>query len=191
MRSHTCYANHIGFSISTARRRSNVSHREWWTDYEIRLLGRIRDDALAKLVRRSVDAVAAKRESLDIPIFQAKRVGWSKREIELLGKRSDSIVARMLGRSRYAVQLKRYALRIPPRWEGRRRWTHCEEALLGTIRDREAAKKLGRSISSVRAQRLKKTKIQFIRTPKRWTAPSCACSDDSLTLLWLGAQGVF
>ena len=91
-----------------------------WIDYEIRLLGRIRDDELAKLIRRYVGAVAAKRESLGIPIFQARRVGWSKREIELLGKRPDPIVARMLGRSRYAVQLKRYALRIPQCWERRR-----------------------------------------------------------------------
>jgi len=48
------------------RRRSSISHRERWTDYELHLLGRIRDDELAKLVRRGVTAVAGKRESLGI-----------------------------------------------------------------------------------------------------------------------------
>ena len=55
--------------LNPHRRRSNVSHRERWADYELRLVGRIRDDELAKLLRRSPAAVAAKRESLCIPIF--------------------------------------------------------------------------------------------------------------------------
>lgn len=66
------------------RRRSNISDRERWTDYELRLLGRIRDEELAKLLRRGVTAIAGKRESLGIPIFAPQRIRWSKREIELL-----------------------------------------------------------------------------------------------------------
>lgn len=108
------------------RRRSNISHRELWQDYELRLLGRIRDEELAKLLRRSVAAVAAKRESFDIPIFASQRIFWSPREIELLGKRPDKIVARMLGRTRYAVQLKRHSLGISQCWEKRRAWTASE-----------------------------------------------------------------
>src|SRR5712692_10913860 len=77
------------------RRRSTISHRERWTDYERRLLGRIRDEELAKLIRRGVTAVAGKRESLGLPIFAPQRVRWSKREIELLGNRPDAVVARM------------------------------------------------------------------------------------------------
>ena len=49
--------------LNPHRRRSNVSHRERWADYELRLVGRIRDEELAKLLRRSSTAVAAKRES--------------------------------------------------------------------------------------------------------------------------------
>jgi len=49
------------------RHRSGISHRERWTDYELRLLGRILDEELAKLLRRGVSAVAGKRESLGIP----------------------------------------------------------------------------------------------------------------------------
>src|SRR5882672_201506 len=78
------------------RKRSSVSHRERWTDYELRLLGRIRDEELAKLLQRGVSAVAGRRESLGIPIFAPQRVRWSKREIELLGRRPDGVVARML-----------------------------------------------------------------------------------------------
>src|SRR6266550_4289036 len=113
------------------RRRSSISHRERWTDYELRLLGRIRDEELAKLLRRGVSAVAGKRESLGLPIFAPQRVRWSKREVGLLGMRPDSVVARMLGRTRYAVQLKRYSLGKPQCWEDRRPWTPKEEALLG------------------------------------------------------------
>ncbi len=76
----------------------------------------------------------------------------------------------MLGRSRYAVQLKRHSLGIPQCWEGRRPWTPKEEALLGTNRDAELAKRLNRTILSVRTQRLLKTKVRFIKTPRRWTA---------------------
>jgi len=91
----------------------SVSHRERGTDYELRLLGRIRDGELAKLLRRSSAAVAAKREALDIAIFLPQRIRWSRREIELLGKRPDAVMARMLGRTRYAVQLKRHSLGVP------------------------------------------------------------------------------
>lgn len=38
------------------------------------------------------------------------------------------------------------------------------------MRDGELAKKLKRSVSCVRTRRLDKTKVRFIRTPKRWTA---------------------
>src|SRR6266478_4171264 len=81
------------------RRWSTISHRERWTDYELRLLGRIRDEELARLIRRGVAAVAVKRESLGIRIFAPQTFRWSKREVELLGKRPDAIVARMLGRT--------------------------------------------------------------------------------------------
>src|SRR5690348_13824183 len=63
------------------RRRSTTSHQVRWTDYELRLLGRIRDEELAKLLRRSPTAIAARRESLDIPIFAPQRIRWSPREI--------------------------------------------------------------------------------------------------------------
>src|SRR6266498_1998624 len=68
------------------RRRSTISHRERWTDYELRILGRIRDEELARVLRRSVTAVAGKRELLGIPIFEPERIRWSNWEIELLGK---------------------------------------------------------------------------------------------------------
>src|SRR6266446_7198009 len=50
------------------RRCSTISHRERWTDYELRLLGRIRDEELAKLLRRGVTAAAGKRASLGLCI---------------------------------------------------------------------------------------------------------------------------
>jgi hypothetical protein len=151
------------------RQGSGVSHSERWTDYELRLVGRIRDEELAKLLRRSPGAVAAKRESLDIPIFMPQRIRWSSREIELLGKRPDAVVARMVGRTRYAVQLKRHSLGIPQCWENRRAWTPDEDAQLGTMRDVELAGKLKRSVSSIRSRRNDNTSFRFIRTPKRWT----------------------
>ncbi len=46
------------------RRQSSLSHRERWNDCEYGLLGRIRDEELAKLLRRGVSAAPGKRESL-------------------------------------------------------------------------------------------------------------------------------
>ena len=43
------------------RRRSTISNRERWQNYELRLLGRIRDEELAKLLRRGVGVIAYKR----------------------------------------------------------------------------------------------------------------------------------
>src|SRR5215469_8151988 len=136
------------------RRRSNWSRRERWTDYELRLLGRMRDEEMAKLFRRNRNAVAAKRESLGISIFAPQRIRWCRREIELLGKRPDSVIARMIGRTRFAVQLKRHSLGISQCWEHARPWTQAEDKLLGKMRDSELARKLNRSVLSVRSHRL-------------------------------------
>src|SRR5437879_8678683 len=76
----------------------------------------------------------------------------------------------MLGRTRCAIQLKRHSLGVAQCWERARPWTRDEEALLGTMRDGELAKKLKRTLSCVRTRRNEKTKVRFIRTPKRWTA---------------------
>ena len=59
------------------RRRSSISNRERWTDYELRLLGRIRDEELGKLLRRGVSAVGGKRKSLGLPILAPQLVRWS------------------------------------------------------------------------------------------------------------------
>src|SRR5438132_12245207 len=61
-------------------------HRERWTEYEIKLLGKMRDEEMSKIFKRSTTAIAAKRESFGISIFQPQRIRWSKREIEMLGK---------------------------------------------------------------------------------------------------------
>ena len=53
--------------LNPHRRRSNVSHRKRWADYERRLVARIRDEELAKLLRRSAAAVAAQREPPQAP----------------------------------------------------------------------------------------------------------------------------
>ncbi len=103
--------------------------------------------------------------------FAPQRIRWSKCEIDLLGTRPDTVVARMLGRTRYAVQLKRHSLGIVQCWERVRPWKREEEeALLGTMRDGELDKKLKRTLSCVRTRRNEKTKVRFIRTPKRWTS---------------------
>ena len=51
------------------RKPSNISHREPWTEYELKLLGKMRDEEMSKIFTRSTTAIAAKRESLGIPIF--------------------------------------------------------------------------------------------------------------------------
>ena len=62
------------------RPRSCISLRDRWLDYELQLLGRMRDEELAQFLRRSPAAVAAKRESLGIAIFAPRRTTWSARD---------------------------------------------------------------------------------------------------------------
>src|SRR5580698_7431576 len=55
------------------RRRASRAHPQRWTDYEVRLLGRMRDEELAKLLHRTKVGVAGKRETLGISIFAPQR----------------------------------------------------------------------------------------------------------------------
>ncbi len=64
------------------------------------------------------------------------------------------------------MYIGRYSLEITSAGS---RWTAKEEAL-GTMRDAELAKRLNRTILFVRTQRLLKTNVRFIKTPRRWTA---------------------
>jgi len=95
---------------------------EWWDEKELKLLGRMADEDLARQLGRGIRSVRARREKLHIPVFAPAVRAWTRAELRLLGTRPDQQVADELGRTRHAVQGKRYSLGIPPFWEHRKTW---------------------------------------------------------------------
>src|SRR5438876_6864938 len=77
-----------------------------WTQAELELLGKMTDDAAAKLLKRKVRSVRAKRSALGIPLVP--EVFWTQRELDLLGTMPDEEAASRLGRRTLrAVEAKR------------------------------------------------------------------------------------
>ncbi len=84
-----------------------------WTQAELELLGKMTDDAAAKLLKRKVASVRAKRWALGIPRVP-REVFWTKRELDLLGTMPDEEAASRLGRTLRAVEAKRQQMGRPP-----------------------------------------------------------------------------
>lgn len=118
-----------------------------WSESELALLGKDKDDVVARKVGVSTSAVAAKRRELYIPPFRppgnpSQRV-WSDEELSLLGNASDSDIAARLKVSITTVGNKRRALGISRYSKPERDWSAEEIALLGTVPDKILAKQLG------------------------------------------------
>jgi len=84
-----------------------------WTRKEIKLLGKHPDQELAKRMGRMINAVAGKRQSLNIPMLFSQRRVWTKKDSALLGKNSDVVVAKKIGRSVEAVRSQRFIRGTP------------------------------------------------------------------------------
>ena len=77
------------------------------------MLGRFRDEEVAKRTARTLSSVEAKRESLGRKTPFPKIKPWTPAEIRLLVKYRDEVVAEKTGRGLSGVRTKRYELRIP------------------------------------------------------------------------------
>lgn len=118
-----------------------------WSDSEIKLLGKDKDDVVASRVGVSISAVAAKRRELSIAPFRTpgnpSKRQWTPEELALLGKASDSEIADKLSISITTVGNKRRVLGIPRFSKPERAWSSEEVSLLGTMPDKALAKRLG------------------------------------------------
>lgn len=87
-----------------------------WPASEISLLGTMTDAGLGKMIGRSANAVANKRQLLKIRPFSRKRK-FSQRELRLLGTNTDAVIAKRLKTHRVVVARlrKRYWV---PKWDG-------------------------------------------------------------------------
>jgi len=93
-----------------------------WTVKEDNLLGTARDEEIAARIRRSEDAVRARRNILGIPAWNASySKPWTPQEDALLGVVPDRLLAKRLKRTFLAVQARREIKQIPPVNPKRRR----------------------------------------------------------------------
>jgi hypothetical protein len=84
-----------------------------WQARELRLLGKLPDEEVARRTGRSAGAARRKREALGI-VNPASRT-WTPEELALLAAAGDAEVARRKGRTPWAVNMKRKALRVAAR----------------------------------------------------------------------------
>jgi len=98
-----------------------------WSDREDKLLGTAADQQIAKQIRRSENAVRARRSILGIPAWHAiYSKPWTAEEDALLGALPDRVLARKLKRTFAAVQFRREIKQIPPVNPQKRRSIHNE-----------------------------------------------------------------
>jgi hypothetical protein len=101
-----------------------------WTAEDDKLLGTARDNQIAKRIRRSENAVRARRNILGIPAWNAVySKPWTPQEDALLGVIRDRVLAKRLKRTFAAVQARRENKRIPPANPQKRRSIHIEWSL--------------------------------------------------------------
>ena len=155
-----------------------------WTSEEDKLLGTAPDLELAKMLGRSVAAVAYRRNTLGIraPNYHYLRP-WTSEEESLLGSMPDAELAARLGRTIEAVYERRIGLlpetkerAAPKRRAGGRfgKWDPAELALLGAASDEEIAEAVGRTKGAVRAMRHDLGIANFVRHGSEWSQAEIA-----------------
>ena len=113
------------------------------------MLGKKPDAEVARLVKRSVDCVKARRSKLGIVDRFAKVRPWTRTEERLLGTMPDRELARKLSRGLSGVRLRRQQLGILKVAH----WTPVQDRLLGALSDLQIAKRLKKPLQAVRDRR--------------------------------------
>lgn len=123
-----------------------VFNNRAWSQSEISLLGKEKDQSVAEKIGISTSAAASKRRELGIPAYRSPKKrpqrDWKSSELKLLGKVSDTELAEKLNVSVTTIGNKRRELGIKKFSKPDRNWTKAEIKLLGTLPDNEVAKKL-------------------------------------------------
>lgn len=164
-------------------KRPKVSPRKMlqvpWTAAELKLLGTVPDEVLARRLGRSRNEVQVKRIARRMPVVcgpHNKR--WTREEDSLLGTIADGELARRLKRSVAAVGARRRAFGIANKFSKRREWTPAEEAeLLSMASDEEFARQASRNTQAVTARRrqLERRRWASITSPLKARAFEAAC----------------
>ena len=128
-----------------ARRKKPVDPADrMWSAAEESLVGTRPDREVARMLKRSVGAVGARRQLKGIPYQNPAMSRWTAKELALMGRVSDVEVVARTGRPRKNVQCKRQALGMLVRPHPAP-WTPAEDRLLGTKADTVLAVMLGRA----------------------------------------------
>ena len=121
-----------------------------YTPEEVRLLGTMPDEELARKLGRSLQAIRHRRNKLGIANFTTEQNKWTAEEDSWLGKFTDREVAERIGCHPGTVGDRRRQLGIPALDPNR--WTKEEEKLLlEKVPIKELVKKLKRSPAAIRA----------------------------------------
>jgi hypothetical protein len=83
-----------------------------WTPEEDALLGTMPDKKLARRLKRSYDAVAARRLHQGIPSCNPKRKLWRPEDDRVLGTRPDGQIALLLRRTVLSIRNRRRKLGV-------------------------------------------------------------------------------
>ena len=123
------------FQTSFTPIRASRSDARAWCPEEDNFLGLSTDAAVARLLKRQLTAVRARRRQLGIPSSSTCRREWTLTELWLLGTAPDRDIALRLGRTLASVQTRRDRAGIPGFLTRGRAWTAAESRLLGTAAD--------------------------------------------------------
>jgi len=170
-------------SVKPQKVKVRVFNHRKWSQSEVDLLGKEKDENVAGKIGISTSAVASKRRELGVPPFRSSKKRpqrkWSERELSLLGKVSDTELAEKLNVSITTIGNKRRELGIQKFSKPEREWSDSEVKLLGTLPDNEVAKKLNIPNHIVYFKR-KSLNIQaFNRTPHEDETPRVAPNLDN------------
>jgi hypothetical protein len=120
-------------SRATVGRAQPARLRAPWAPEENALLGTIPDKRLARRLKRSYDAVAARRLRQGIPSCNPKRKLWRPEDDQILGTRPDGQIALLLRRTVLSIRNRRRKLGVrAKRARFFEPWTIAEDRLLGT-----------------------------------------------------------
>lgn len=121
------------------------------------LLGKLRDEKIARRLGISINAVKQRRTRLGIFLPDKLRLPrrgqrpWTASELAMLGKINDREIARRFHRWVHHVRWKRQELGIATPFL--KRWTTDEEKLLGKMPDELIARQTGRTVTAVALHR--------------------------------------
>jgi hypothetical protein len=108
--------------------RKKVRRGRWdetgWTAEQLALLGTDHDEAIAKKIGRTRNAVTCKRTELKIPALSGwvtSGPAWTDDQLALLGTADDEVIAAKVGRSPGAVRQERAELKVPAFRDRRRK----------------------------------------------------------------------